>query len=59
MIGFLYRLFFGNFSSCKHSWEIIQEEKIKRSNDKARIGTVYIQKCKHCGKLNRFDVTLG
>jgi hypothetical protein len=36
----------------------MQEENINRSRDKARIGTVYIQKCKHCGELKRFDVTL-
>lgn len=58
MLGFLYRLFVGNFKSCNHVWEIKDTYNTKRISIDPKVhntisGTYYIMKCKHCGELNR------
>lgn len=40
---------------CKnHDFEIIEELGNYRNRDKNLIGVIYIQKCKHCGKMQKF-----
>lgn len=44
------------FGLCQHHYEIIEECKIKR--DGIVQGKVYVQKCKHCGKMHNHVLDL-
>ena len=59
MLGWLYRILFGNFKSCEHKWEIHKEHPMIESKEagSGRYGTMYIQKCILCGELNKYAVT--
>jgi len=47
MIGFLWRLIVGRFTSCRHDWEEIEVIK-QRGPYGIHVGVRL--KCKHCGK---------
>ena len=49
MLGWLYRMLIGSFTSCNHKWIILKERPIK--DDGLRIGTVYDCQCEKCGNI--------
>lgn len=53
MYRLFYYLIFGKFP-CEHSW--ILHETLK-SNNGGYIKMIYVQKCKHCGNMKRFEVS--
>lgn len=48
------------FMGCKHKWTIIQTTVVYKPFANTKFDTpiahLYIQKCDHCGKLNKFMV---
>lgn len=53
MLGFLWRLIVGRFSSCTHKWEILQWCDVTSHGTK--IGTRYHLQCTHCGNVKKKD----
>lgn len=51
MLEFLYKIFIGHV----HKYEIIDKNPIVDDNYE-RIGTLYVQQCTVCGKLNKFKI---
>lgn len=56
MLGFLYRLFIGNFKSCNHFWIVESRSNILRISNDPKLhntikGSEYIMRCKHCGDI--------
>ena len=51
MIGWLYRIIIGRFTSCEHKWEILETRHLMTGPN--RHITQHIQMCKHCGKLDQ------
>jgi len=55
MIGLLYRLIIGRFSSCQHKWEIHDTTRIVIENNVA-VGTKYHLRCEHCGDMKKVEL---
>ena len=53
MIGWLWRVVFGRFTSCKHEFEIYQSGNYKSSGKV--IGVVYHLRCTKCGDMKQVD----
>lgn len=53
MLGLLWRLLVGRFTSCQHVWEIIESGQIKTILTGNQKGTYYILKCTKCGALDK------
>ena len=56
MIGFLYRLLIGKFTSCDHKWEILKEKSVYNLADDGSYYnfpsyTKYVMRCDHCGEI--------
>lgn len=58
MIGLLYRLIIGRFTSCKHEWEIVDQFEVIHIKHKVGLGKHYDLQCKHCGELVGRDLTI-
>ncbi len=50
MIKLLKLLIFGHV----HEWEVIREVELR--DEYGGVGTRYIQKCKHCGAIKKWDM---
>jgi hypothetical protein len=53
MIGWLWRVIVGRFSSCEHKFEVHQE--IDVVSPYGGKWHAYDLRCEHCGKMKRFD----
>lgn len=52
MIAWLYKLIIGNFSHCKHKWQINQEYDVFQGETKGLpIRKGYILQCEKCGDI--------
>lgn len=53
MIGWLWRLIFGNFGSCRHKWEIMERvEGFTALNDTGVPNFIkFFLKCEKCGEV--------
>jgi hypothetical protein len=54
MIGFIWRILIGRFTSCRHQWEIIEQNRlniINHTTGARREKTEFILRCSHCGDL--------
>lgn len=56
MIGWIYRLIVGSFSSCHHDFKIIKEGEEKDIKSGSVIGYVYVLQCSKCGELKNHKV---
>lgn len=55
MIGWLYRVIFGNFRACEHLWETEQKINIFSSPSSSRpYETVFVLRCEKCGNMKKF-----
>lgn len=57
MIGWLWRILVGRFTSCRHEWETVGRiALVASSKDTCPIGHCYHLRCKKCGdyKQRRF-----
>jgi translation initiation factor 2 beta subunit (eIF-2beta)/eIF-5 len=50
MLGYLYRMIVGQFTSCKHQWEIHNHGDIVDTQDRVT-GEYYYLKCSKCGEM--------
>jgi len=55
MIGWLWRIIVGRFSSCEHQWEIFTQFRLRDENN-AIIGRLVVLRCQKCGKLKNFKI---
>ena len=53
MIGFLWRIIVGRFSSCQHKWNQFDTVSVFSWNSDRPIYYDYHQKCEKCGKLQK------
>jgi len=56
MIGWLYRIIIGSFSSCSHEWETISQAPITHVRTQTLIGAVYVLKCGKCGDIQQRNI---
>jgi hypothetical protein len=54
MLGFIYRMIVGSFTSCKHQWQ--HKDGLKVVDNEEVFAIIYIQSCKHCGKISQTKV---
>lgn len=57
MIGLLYRLVIGKFTSCSHKWETI-DYAILHNEEGVSVGRKYYLKCTHCGYIKQKKLIL-
>lgn len=57
MIGWLWRLIVGRFTSCHHHWvEMERIEWLHRSRD-TLMDRSHVLRCEHCGDMKNFRIT--
>lgn len=48
--------FFNFFRLCIHQYETINTHHVVGKTDDVPVGIVYVNRCKHCGKMKQFRV---
>lgn len=50
MLGWIWRMLVGRFSTCEHHWEVLKQLVIE-NNKNDSIGVEYHMKCSKCGEI--------
>ena len=57
MLGWLYRIIIGRFSTCEHNWKKISDGEIKQ--DGIMKAKIMVYRCIKCGKTDKVKITVN